>query len=92
MIEILGSSAHLDGAWHHVAGVLSGTGIQLYLDGVMRVDLPAGAPLIFSQTHLWVGRRDLGGTNNFRGGVDDVRVYRRALVPAEIRDMWLGKY
>jgi hypothetical protein len=92
VIEIVGSSAHLDGAWHHVAGVLSATGMQLYLDGVMRADLPAGAPLIFSQTNLWVGRRDLGGTNNFRGGVDDVRVYRRALAPPEIQAMWRGEY
>jgi sialidase-1 len=87
----LGSGAYLDGRWHHVAGVLGRTGLTLYVDGVARVMDPTARPLIYVARDLWVGRRELGATNNFQGGIDDVRVYRRALAAQEIQEIALGR-
>jgi hypothetical protein len=86
--------AALDGAWHHVAGVNSAAGMKLYLDGVERCtnteardilyDLPTG-------TDFWVGRHGTDGAPwDFEGNIDEVRVYARALGPAEIAALAAG--
>jgi hypothetical protein len=76
---------HLDGNWHHVAGVLSPSGTKIYFDGVERGSA-SGANMIYDQgPDLHVGRH---GTNDpdwdFGGNLDDVRIYTRALPPAEV--------
>jgi hypothetical protein len=76
--------AVLDGRWHHVAGVLSSKGMDVYYDGSPRKHDVDGQPALFAPTGaLWVGREATTG-HDFRGDIDDVRVYDRALTQAEI--------
>ena len=42
-------SNHLDGNWHHVAGVLSPSGTKVYFDGVERGSNTSGANMIYDQ-------------------------------------------
>jgi hypothetical protein len=80
------TTAHLDGRWHHLAGVASDTGLKTYLDGVERCSNNNGAALAYSGTaELLVGRDpDPAYGYYFDGNIDDVRVYTRVLTPAEI--------
>jgi hypothetical protein len=80
---------HLDGNWHHLAGVSSAEGIKVYFDGVERCTSDvanAQKPIFYDQGRdLWVGRHGNGQTQwDFGGNIDDVRVYTRALPADEI--------
>ncbi|MDO8432585.1 MAG: LamG domain-containing protein, partial [Candidatus Binatus sp.] len=75
--------------WSHVAGVFTGSVLQLYANGVLvgQVTLPAGKS---RSSRIGVGRNaagasygGAGGFNFFSGLIDDVRITARALSPAE---------
>ncbi len=84
-----------DGLWHHVAVSVkrtSATGVNLYVDGQViasfdptpaRGDLGTRQPLLIGmhQSYPWF-------QGNFRGGIDEVSLYKRALSPAEIQDIY----
>jgi hypothetical protein len=74
--------------WHHLAVVQDGPGNRrdIYVDGVSTGN---GAAADGSGVgDLWIGRSSAGET--FTGGVDDVRVYNRALSTSELRALSLG--
>ena len=75
-----------DQAWHHVAVVRSGTELILYRDGVEqgRVTRP---PVTASGTMpLLIGFNPGEGTRgHWKGDIDEVRIYRRALTAQELR-------
>jgi hypothetical protein len=87
---IVSQQTYNDGHWHHVAATLSGAGMALYLDGTCagsNASVTSGQ----SYTGYWrIGYDSLSGrasapTNYyFKGVVDDVRVYGRALAASEI--------
>src|SRR5450631_1040732 len=74
--------------WHHVAIVQDGpgNGRTLYVDGVSTGTGPAADGSGVGD--LWIGRSSSGET--FTGGVDDVRLYNRALSASELRSLSLG--
>jgi len=77
---------HLTGAWHHLAAVSSPAGMKVFLDGVERCANARGENLLYDRgPDFWVGRHGNGSTAwDFEGNIDDLRVYPRALTPAEI--------
>jgi hypothetical protein len=77
---------HLDGNWHHVAGVVSPSGTKVYFDGTERCTNTSGDNLAYdSNSDLFVGRHGNGETQwDFDGNLDDVRIYTRALPPDEV--------
>jgi len=79
------TTTHLDGRWHHLAGVTDGAGMRLYVDGTLRASNGRADPILYTYDQLLVGREGNGGANHdFEGGVDEVRLYTRALTPSEI--------
>jgi hypothetical protein len=73
----------LDGDWHHAAIVQDGS-VQtyaLYVDGVDQ-QVPFTLPATTGGGDLWIGGADNG--EYFKGLIDEVRIYNRALSPAEI--------
>jgi hypothetical protein len=73
------------GRWTHVAGVYDGVARRVYLDG-----LPAGENAMPQQradmgAPLSIGRPGAYNGLYFRGRIDDVRLYARALSAAEIK-------
>ena len=85
-------SNHLDGNWHHLAGVLSPSGMKLYYDGVEKCSNGNGASMSYTTaSELVVGRHGIGETQwDFDGNIDDVRIYTRALPAAEIAAVAAG--
>ena len=82
---------HLDGHWHHLAGVASPGGMDVYLDGVLRYHDVDGLPIIFrSPASVWVGREGASVSHDFAGDLDDVRIYARALSAAEVAALARG--
>jgi len=83
------------GAWHHIVGTYDGTQLQLYVDGVA-----VGTPRFHTGTILPMlpgsflsigsedGRRCCGGPRYFHGDIDEVAIYKRALTPQEVLDVF----
>ncbi len=77
-------------AWSHIATTYDGTTVRLYVNGVV-----AGTSTISGSMPASSGPLRLGGnsiwTEWFRGQIDDVRIYNRALHRGEIQsDMNIG--
>jgi hypothetical protein len=90
---LTGVTGHLDNNWHHVAGVLSATGLKTYYDGVERGSVAGSFTISYAQgPDFWVGRHGNGDTPyDYNGHIDDVRVYNRSLSPAEVLRLAQGK-
>lgn len=80
-------------AWVHVASTWDGSLLTLWLDGdaVGSIEVPA---IVFDEQAIHVGADDdhdvTGPVGYFLGGVDDVRVYRRALTAEELAALASG--
>jgi hypothetical protein len=86
LVAVTTTSGVLDGSWHHVAGVFDGTALEVYLDGVMEdgtafEGTPANNARGFSIGSSWGGGTPV---RYFRGIVDEVDVFDRALAPEEV--------
>ncbi len=68
--------------WHHVAAVYNGIAMTLYLDGEFMGS--SEAELDTAKTRFSFGRLRNGGGDYFEGGLDDVRIYDRALSQTEL--------
>ena len=77
------------GQWVHLAGVYDGAAMRLYVNGVLRASVAKTGAITSSTRPILVGG-NAGGTNplaagaNLAGGVDEVRLYSRALTSNEI--------
>jgi len=75
--------------WHHVAGVVDSTTLEmtLYLDGtVVGQSLTDSVPADLGETtQNWIGRSQFVADPYYSGSVDDFRIYNRALSEGEIR-------
>ena len=73
--------------WYHVAGVYNAAArtLDIYVNGVLNNGVLLGtvpAAQIVRNINVNIGRRT--GGYHFKGVIDDVRIYNRALTPVEI--------
>lgn len=78
-----------DGQWHHLAAVINGMTRILYIDGVQRgIDTDQGMQSVAGNTaSVFIGSFD-SSQLFFRGAIDEVRIYKRALTAGEILDIY----
>ncbi|MEU6355310.1 sialidase family protein [Streptomyces sp. NPDC047072] len=83
-VSVSANGAYNDGRWHHVALRRGGGRLTLFLDGTA-VSAPdvSGSVSRTSPFGVHVGQR-MDGRAHFRGAIDEVRVWDRALTDAEI--------
>jgi large repetitive protein len=79
----------LVGVWYHAMCVFDGSTMRLYVNGVLQADAvsyPSGLAVGTSPMKIGVFYTD----NNLPldGGIDDVRVYNRALSAAEVTQLY----
>jgi concanavalin A-like lectin/glucanase superfamily protein/Big-like domain-containing protein len=78
------------GEWIHAAAVYDGSQMRLYKDGVeVGSRSKAGALSTNSTVKIRIAQNP-NGYGSFDGLMDDVRVYNRALTPAEIQQLAAG--
>jgi hypothetical protein len=91
----LASSKVFDGAWHHLAGVITATDMRVYFDGNPSAVCPQPLLVYYpsSRSDLWIGRHGIGTSDarDFEGHLDEIRLYTRALSAAEIARLAAGK-
>jgi hypothetical protein len=72
--------------WQHLAMTYDGVTLRAYADGVDVAMKPVNRKRQTGDAALAIGRRQDGfGNSAFRGRIDEVRLYRRALAPAEVK-------
>jgi hypothetical protein len=87
-VSVASPTAYNDGQWHHVVLQRAGGRLVLRVDGVevAAATAPPGSVTAgkeFGVQGIHIGQR-VDGVDRFRGTVDDVRVYRRALSEREL--------
>jgi len=85
--NICDNKSLVDGGWHHVVGVVNGSTITLYVDGVQRI---TSATLTVNTALAGVLRigSTLSGTIPFNGQIDDTRVYNYPLTPTQVKTLY----
>ena len=77
----------LDGQWHHVAGTWDGALLRIFVDGVAQDQAALTAPVNNTRPvnvgYSWGGNMG-AATRFFRGKVDELALYHRALTTNEI--------
>lgn len=89
LVEAQGFRTPQVGVWTHLAAVYDGVRgqLRLYVDGLLSGQV-AGRPSFNAAGPLLIGAGTAGVTvKQWRGGVDDVRVYEGVLADAEIRTL-----
>ncbi len=75
-------------AWHHVAMTYDGTNVKVYIDGVLDATSVASIGVISdNDLSVRIGGQpsgDSGGPLAFKGNIDEVRIYDRALSSGEV--------
>ena len=83
------------GVWHHVVFTYPGGAAKVYIDGVSQsLTTQGSAPAAMQASTASVKIGKFGGTLDryFNGIIDDVRIYNRALSPAEAKLLYnLGR-
>lgn len=80
--------------WHHLAGTYDGRVSRIYLDGVLRNAANASGIVSYSYANDVILGAEAGTGNQpdsrcagyFKGGLDEVRIYNRALSYGEVMD------
>jgi hypothetical protein len=82
-----------DGRWHHVAQVVDGSTVALYVDGKPDVSAPLPGAFLMSAAPLCLGSRTPDDRSwRYRGLLDEVCVFDRALDPSELAGLYeLGR-
>ena len=70
--------------WMHLAGVWSEGTNKLYVDGQLTAEQPAPDPPTANQWPLYIGWSPFGGQTNWRGTIDEVRIWNVAKTEDEI--------
>ncbi len=88
LTDVPSTASVFDGNWHLIAGTYDGSAIRLYVDGTqIGAAKPAGAinySLPDSSFYVDGYPYACGGSPDFPGQIDEVRVYDRALTATEL--------
>ncbi|WP_299335706.1 LamG-like jellyroll fold domain-containing protein [uncultured Psychroserpens sp.] len=71
--------------WHHVAVIYDGTTASLYIDGVLDSSANLTAPVDTDDSFFIAAAGKTAPQRHFRGNIDEVRVWDRALTEDQLR-------
>lgn len=77
-----------DGQWHHLIAVRKNGQIRMYLDGkLIAGPVPFSDQFNLEGDFYYLGRDTRSGNTCFQGQMDDVQVWKRALIDSEIEPL-----
>ena len=82
---LLSASGLLDGNWHHVVGVRSGSNFELFVDDVSVDTETVTLGSVNNTELLLIGA---SATSDFDGQLDEVRLYDRALASSDVTEYY----
>lgn len=90
--DLLSSQSLLTERWYHVVVVMENGDLKMYLGDVTGIALDvmqadATVPAISQPTDIYIGAAVRTDDHNFKGGIDDVRIYKCALSSVEVESL-----
>ena len=83
--KVKGTYNLLMNTWIHLAATYDGSTLLLYVDGNQVGSITAiGEPISVSGNPVSIGSDEVFGRKQFRGSIDEVRIYNRALTQGEV--------
>lgn len=76
--------------WHHLAGTYDGRTFKCYIDGELAYEWAYAGKIPENTASVFIGQRSRGGLY-FKGIIDEVAIYSRALGEDEILDAYEGR-
>lgn len=73
-----------EGKWYHLAGTYDGANMRFYVDGKLISTISQTGQIFSDGKGLEIGRDLHGGIEYYKGWIDEVRIYKRALSESEI--------
>ncbi len=86
--ELAHTAVLSNSAWYHVVGVRKNGTLYIYVNGVQGSSTASFTGNVSTTGNLYLGARGTGATANMAGSLDEVRIYNRALAPAEITTLY----
>jgi outer membrane protein assembly factor BamB len=86
--DLYGKKAVNNGRWHHVAGVYDGTKTCLFVDGTLDASERTTRTISVNDYPVLIGENAQHRGRFFRGLIDDVRIYDRALSVDELQALF----
>jgi WD40 repeat protein/serine/threonine protein kinase len=80
-----------DGAWHHLVGIYDGEEFHMYVDNKLDVSKKAWGNADKNNYPVYIGENSEILGRQWKGLIDDVRIYSYALSPQEVGDLYTGK-
>ena len=81
-----------DGKWHHIVGVYNARSSppvkHVYVDGQLEATATVGATLDVNDFRVMVGRNQEAGGRYLNAVIDELGIWRRALLESEIKAMY----
>ena len=73
------------GRWVHIAGTFDGEVMRIYMDGEEGGHMERPGPVNTNEFHLCLGNYEISHPSHFKGLLDEVELYSRALTAEEIK-------
>ena len=71
-------------SWFYLTLVQDTNNIRIYVDGTMTNTFSCTGSIVTNHSSMTVGNDPHGDNEYFNGAIDEVRIYKRALLPQEI--------
>ena len=91
--SVWGTTNIADDKFHHLAGTYDGSFVKIYVDGVLENSVSASGSIVYAGTlNLWLGASQQPSQfRRFKGLIDEVQIYNRALSASEIQQLYQGQ-
>jgi hypothetical protein len=76
------------GKWYFIVGTYDESIMRLFIDGIQAVEMAATGNITPSASDLIIGQNSDNRTDTYKGIIDDIRIYNRALSPAEVLELF----
>lgn len=87
-ISVGGPYTPVIGKWVHIAGTYDGYVMRIYIDGELQAETPFPGPAYYGSRGFCLGvgeHGSFGGTNHFRGQMDELRIWNVVRSPEDVR-------
>jgi formylglycine-generating enzyme required for sulfatase activity len=79
-----------DNNWHHAVAVIEPSVVRLYVDGKL-VGSQSYSRTSLDGSQFRIGRHNAGDPQWFKGQIDDVRIYNRALDARQVAELYIAE-
>ena len=86
-----GKNSINNGIWHHIVGVYYGNKGLIYIDGKLMDSLNYVIDIVISDPFIFGSDPLIGYNRYFKGQIDDIAIYNRALTEQEIAGLYTEK-